>query len=1531
MKPSPLQIAAAVLALTASSAQSARASDAEARLSCEPVGAAALADPVSGELTAVGKTTAEPFDWPTNRPLVMRATPFDIYRIACKTHEDADLDIALWDGPATDWLFRRHVRLAEGEAVFSTPLGFSRIALKHFGSTLKGCRISRLRRDETPGSWQNDYDRARASAQGLEALAQKTGYEVFSLAPAPDSKGTLSPQKITAEKRAAAAFLISDLGAAPTRFSVLTKGEPVPFLEDLETDFRPRGDFEFEASPGIAVLTFWPIMTVSERGVPVCFDLKVGDDDVSRLCLPTDPLHGPVPDPASPLTELTHKGGVVGKPLHIRLLVSARARLSGTFDRPGRLRAVHFSVLPGWDRVPKPSDETLIALPSRPSVKEPPGPDLRRSAALARLGAHPDRFRMPLPTRRQLLSTYAEGTRTLLLSPSTPPPPGGRGRLRMLLAAFEKNEDEETTTARKDTVWLPLRTKEALAHPALAPQGPAELTLVLERKAPTGAVCRLKVAGKLFGVAPIEEIKKVEFVLPSPAPVSVVSIDPHCEIYTAARASDVPPDSMQRAAKLRTFFALDGRESLSFDLPGPDIPAYVELRVLDARPENAGRATVTMQTEDEQTVFRLAPMHRTNRPFSARHVLPVSAAARKVHISTDVPRGLWIALALRAPAAADSPTDIDLETSKNSPTSNDPPREGVAPDALARIEELTAELRRLPRPLGEESRARACDLLLERASNYLFLAQAWRAKDDLIMAHENARDPSQAEKVWGVLERYRDDIGVVSGLLEREPVMASSPELIPLPPDARIEDSFRVDLSGDDRNLVRVPYEVIWSALPALKNEPESFGAAQLLFLHSVAALHTDWIASGAVLARLKERFPYRPLEVLWLRTLIRASVSGQTVPSKMRLPALSSALKIEESYALERPALSGPIGAMSRWELTEGFTGITRTVPAPEASALEATQADDVIDRVTWEDPWPNGGHLSLTPGDIKIVELNGHPRMRALVEARFAMRPLSNGAPPRCHLKIRSSADLDTRLAGPSLAFESVHEISETFELPEGEAIVSLAFECADPQAKGRVRARLWLDHPLPQSRAAVPVKKGFGHLLMLSTSPRWRALDKGADAELQIKGPTLLRLRYRGSSSIPKAVGELRITSPDGSVSHRDLPGRGRQISETVVNLPARGVFTVRLEALEPLELSAHHRVPAKGHSLIGTEIERPLPEPPPVTQAAVRVETYREHRVVGRLRESTPPGTLWLGIRAETDAVAKERLDARTTPWVFGPEAAFLSRLEPHRAWLYGRSGTRLRLSGPPTNTVAVGGDFILPAGTSFQLDLSGAWQPVESRIESAYRARLEVEHDFALTGHLELTPMASARAAYMSMDRLGDAAPDAVDSTIFNRYLADHDLGLDLGLRLKWRPLWPLLVQLTVEERSNRDLSRIFVDRVEAELDVFAAYEGFVGHLEASVGRRFADADRSAGSTLWALGSWLTYNHWLTSDVSILMTGGGRYLFDLGRYDASASVFAVFNFGRGLGDEPPSRRPLRGALESDRPADVLLENRNGGSP
>lgn len=460
--------------------------------------------------------------------------------------------------------------------------------------------------------------------------------------------------------------------------------------------------------------------------------------------------------------------------------------------------------------------------------------------------------------------------------------------------------------------------------------------------------------------------------------------------------------------------------------------------------------------------------------------------------------------------------------------------------------------------------------------------------------------------------------------------------------------------------------------------------------------------------------------------------------------------------------------------------------------------------------------------------------------------------------------------------------------------------------------------------------------GRKVLPAIATNWAVLDAHRTAQLVVRGPTVLRLRVRGSGNANESL-SIRGCGIEEDMSTLPLPqGVDLQArpwpSESMVSPIGEQVeklIPVVSESVCQLRLIAH-----QANTRVRLSIARADGLPAPrltfpsraLGAPAETLESVQEVVATGpevrpqRLIEGLP---LLIGARtrfvSESLSVALEQDRASSEGAfqdVYGEVSAIAAReLIANRWWATGQAGVRFR-NGPNTEFGRISLDMPARDGLA-GIDLTGS---VYSQSFGDMRSTT-----FTSTGRFSRRWDASPRVAIIPQIgfttlRVGAApsSPLGVDGDVFSRFHASHPRYASIAATLSTRPFVDVLFNGSISSRSLPRLDGLDRITTTAEL-VFlpVPHWPLLGGFDWMSSYRPASSLRTAPFVRHDLGLAWGLWHWITPSERIRWFGRVDFFFDapaarLGNVILAPSIgLEILSSGaRGLRDLSPQQAPMR---------------------
>ncbi len=1513
------------------------------RLEQEHIASAVLYHISSARIGAVVDQEKPEFSLTKDVALLFRANPCDTYLLRCETDERALLQISQFSGSGEDLWFTDIAELSSGHAVFQVPFGLSRVALRSTGKKLKGCTFGRLLGEETRREWIARITQAGSSHDMAETFVAAQGIRVQQLFKAGSSwtKELLWQDQVDSKitERLAAIMLASDWPFQLFKKEALTKQYPLSAArEELTGELLPTGRWESKLRRGYLSIRFWPQVDPRRRHSTICADVSIDGAPIDEICWQTgisNDLRALPHETSAPLKSAG--GGAIGLPVELKFAVDTTRSISVDFHSAGWMHAQHALPLRSFGKIPMNPEQLLIATSAPRRIMERPGPSIRRSTALAAALTSRDGFCVNTEQRRRLSKLYNRDTRWSAIPEERESVPGVRVNKRILLPISEQILELGVDPSQHDlTVWTPLGDIDVPPVMRELRKDSSELKIVMERTGPPGSICAVELNGHLYGTVLLDEVSIASFLIPGESPPILKKKSSSCTIWQRTHLGDLDARELRRARHLNRYTRLDPRASLTFNLPAPRIPGLIQVRILTESGQTSRALALPIDVESR----RIEPLLVRGEDGEsdarvARFTAPVSQDEKQVVVHNPSDETLWISLLLRTPRDEEAAVDDDFgQVGKDAAKQVANILKQASDENLSdRIITLTSDLQATEAApeegdagVPEEHTGTLVNGLLERSSLFMAAGNTTRAKDDLRLAASRAEalESEYVYEIWKLNDAFGAMLDYLPNVAAIEGDLSLSWEMIPIFKQELLEDATDALDAAKDFPPGIAPYGAALSIWSSVRDNPEAFSLHGLMLLHTLAVRHQDWLLAAWATKEIVARDPSAKLQLLWIKELVRASRNGQYVSNEDRLQTLAAAQMLGERYGDVVKSLTRAASALSSWESSEGFLGISHTEEMPWRP--RANDKTRLLEDRLWGKEWDPRSIVTMNQNKKKLIEFDNRESVSMKVEARWWSRADPDGQTPQCSLQLKHGTGGVVKLNSPSSPLLSAPTTSEAVVLQPGINLLLAEVACTKQSSRVSAQMRIWVDQELGENtlRAEKP-RESYRHLVVMKGTRQWNVLIKDKTATLDIRGPNALRVSYITPGNVPATAAVVEAKSAVGRTLTRTLsPSEPGLIQEELVVLPDEGVWQVTLRAQTEIAFLASHRTPKQTGQVSPHRVDPTVPEPEGdivITQPIPAPVPLSLH---GEIKSTDPGGTIWAGWRARTDAVDMEEADTPGRLWITGPRLGWHSRAIEDLLWWRFDTDLRIRADGSPAWVSRLDAYLQTEWGLRLRPTFNGAMQRVENEQEGTFRFRFLVEEEIELGKFFRLTPGLRIHYYAFSLDSLQGINPKTVDSTIYNSYTKHHYRGLLTRIRLKYRAFHPLLLIAGISSITNDDFNPTSPDRLDVEIDGYLAMFDLVIHLEGAFGYRFIDEWREESALRGGCGLWLGYNYWLSDEWSLFAQGGGRYVFGLDVYDAAVTISAVWSFGRGLVDEAPPWTPLRSFYETNRPLNATLE-------
>ncbi len=451
-------------------------------------------------------------------------------------------------------------------------------------------------------------------------------------------------------------------------------------------------------------------------------------------------------------------------------------------------------------------------------------------------------------------------------------------------------------------------------------------------------------------------------------------------------------------------------------------------------------------------------------------------------------------------------------------------------------------------------------------------------------------------------------------------------------------------------------------------------------------------------------------------------------------------------------------------------------------------------------------------------------------------------------------------------------------------------------------------------------------------------WSVLDAGSPARLTIKGPTIIRLRSRGSGidgesiaitgcDLDEAYSELKLPTgtdaqsrpwptsanitPVGSALEVSIPVPGdKRCSLSIVARQAHTLLQVALARASGLPTPRLLPVQANGAAAILPVSASPAAIPRSA-DAVPRSIAERQPLLVGARSRFVSES---LAVALETDSASSSGEGAFQD--VFGEVSAIAAReLVASRWWGTLQAGARFR-NGPTTEFARVA--FDLPPQIGLPgVDLVGSVysQSSSEARTTTYATTGKLSRLWAVTPSMNVLPQISFTTMHVGR---APAVAAGVDGDVYSHFYATHPRYASLATAIALRPFVDTLANLSLSARSLPQLDGI--DRVTATLELLAlpvTQWPILGGIDWMSSYRPSSSLRSEMFVRHDLGIAFSFWNWLTPNERLRCFGRVDFFFDAPAANFDTVIIAptiglelMSSGSRGLRDLSPRQAPFK---------------------
>lgn|GEM_PF-7122816 len=1456
--------------------------------------------------------------------LVFKTSPFSMYLVRCPDAHGETLRSARWRSESSAFVFEDVSRFEGADALLFVQQTAGWQVFQSAGRTLNRCTLRKVSPHWGEEHLQRLVGRAADNPAFLKSLLRNLRMRLHTI----DTAATTAAQSpadvehMSPGDREAVALLLSQWTEGPLELRDLTENQPLHDLKpEWEAAFVDAAGWKQQIDPGFVRVTFWPAYTQDVRSAEACVTVFLDGTQTGTHCFPSGRA---VPDqvsPGAPVFSLTHaNSSIIGAPVEFRLGLDAGHEVHLLWNTEGWHKVQHAYPVWGYCRGGIMGSKPMIAVTDIPKHEETMGPPLRRSlVAPALLADNMDLWGNSLATRKTL-QRYGDTTQWRPLMPRRDET-GALPRRRLVFNPI----DLETIgmyglpEAEDIFVWSPVAASgEAMPMP-FGPGTAQMLSLVATRTSAGPDVCRFTIQQQQYGIPLWNTEEEAHFFTNSEtAPVLTPGSD-SCRVWLRSSLAELEPTEVHSASSRERLYRLEPQGTMVFDVPGPDVSGFVQMRVL---PQVKG-VPVPLEYNCGDGIRRVTVMDPAwSGSRTARMTDAIAPGDTELVMYNPSNMVVWVSASLRTPKESESPGD---------PYALIPP---VIVEEMNSISAMTADRKAMIAAIDQLTRSlqRTSDtsalyrLLTQRARWFLAAGMFGDARDDLFVASSLPAAQGEGKyELWLLTEAY--------GNLKRYiPVFAQEAAVVPISRDVIPLDGGQQDMRSPSAAMLAAlenedNYDALWSWWHTVRDADP--GETARVLLYGRAVQHRDWLmAADLINAVRRNHKPSLFLDVLWLRLLAAAHGSGQMVDYAQSMEASARAMELEGQFGAPLAGLNAALSRSSSWRRLKGFKGVASVVSLPQVDIKSvSTPVIKEVKDVLMGDQWHKRQTINLSQNAYRVVDISGVRRMSLRVQARWKLRPLADGSTPHCMVQLRGAASQRMDISSPESWLLRGEAFSKEIPIGPRNGAFSVRMFCQEPQAAAGVQLRLWTSSPVSGITEPEPLpgdtKGSSGHVLGVYGTGRWNLVEKGRPATVQVQGPTVVDLQWRAVSSSKTGSGTVILTDQRGRRGTIRLPAVAKGTGASMpVALPKHGLYTLQVSAKQRLYMTARYRVPRSLLARDAVSLQKGVYQAEAPASGFAQTSRVANLGIEQSLQLWDATGSLWGAWFAATDSVEQEIGITTRRNWVTGPQLGWHSC--PVEGLCYKSDvALRLRMQGNPTGALYTRLSYEAPWGTRIKAGWSGFMQPVDGALQYAHRVTVALEQRISLHPIFWMIPGLRVHYYGFTLPDVVDLDAETVDSNIYNSYNFTHFKGIMPYLNLYLRPVREIMLVSRTSIRSNTNFNLIYPDRIDSELDMYIGVAGIVFNPEASVSYRYADDLRQNAATRYTAGLWMGYSWWLSHQLRVHITGGGRYISDINTYDARAMLGVVWNFGRGVKDEAPYT-PLGGVYADEAPSPYSVE-------
>jgi len=1518
------------------------------KLSGRPVfkelSALALLNIQTQELTSLDSKTTPVFQLSSKQAIILRSSPYKRYQLRCKEDSSDALEFAAWKKNSSGLLFAPLGSFEKKQAVFGVPFGYSTIAVRPAKISLSHCRINEITLDLSNAEKKHEFISINSSSEAFTTHLNHKNYRVFQAHKKADEIyfTTIEPlvqeSTITQEMRETIATLTSDWPSNLFFKEWLTTKRTMKYEgQEEQKEYQPNGVWNTTIQPGFISIHFQPLLDRPASSVELCCQLEIDKQKTPSICLLSGSIRdGQTPMGRPPKPLMTSSEQFIGLAVKFRMALSTPHAIKFRFNTPGWFSIQRVSPRRSWGYKFSKRQGLFLAAPQIPSGIEGNGPPIRRSELLPFAATqHEDWNTYSSQEKRYLADIFHQQTRWLALNGQQRNSISNTStQYRFLPFSESMTRDFPGETKTSPTVWVPVDATDMLISPLNPVAGLFTLSLLLERHGDVGSFCRFSLGSQHYGGSLLNHLSKISLRLAGAQAQKLTPESPHCTLWALRSLHELYGTEKIRARLAHEYIRLLPAESRIFSIPGPQVPALLQLRILVDQIKPYQELPLLIKSGVDNQPLSFAPNQQPASPQGpTQHSFWISPNAREVEISNPSPQIIWMRLLLRAPISAESARseETPLLEPEISKIQREIEHNALTPLLTKRIITLTDWLDSASRNGSDTCSSEGCcnifSCLLARASLFSAVGEFRRAKNDTKLAESMAKGADALYRVWLYHQAIKAHSRAVPGIPEDLENWSRSTLLLPLPAE-NFPVLQHVSPYKPFKDLERSDwYQLAWQMWQKGRIEPETTPLENWFLLHSLAVHYQDWLLAASASEQLVIAMNAGDtLKLRWLLELSRATLSGQYIPLAERFRILPVLHELGKRFGEKIPNLVGPLSSLSAWKRTKltnpaGFN-VMVTKERPVITSPQEKLAEEL-----WGDHWPEQSRLHLTSRTPRnyLTEIFTPHQAEIRLQTRWQSKAGKARDTSACALQVFRGATQILNVKIPDSPLSREQDLSAPIKLAPGMNRLALGLSCSDSLSRVQTRVRLVSNKPLHQSPLIDESLAPFKYVLPLTPVQAWDMIPAGQTARFDILGPNLVKMVSESSYSKPKATAKISAFATNGQKSTQTLFTYSNHTAETI-HLPLENEQTwqVNIQAVSPLRLRVFHRKTRNRLFSEGEEIIKPLfwgrDTQNSLPQNQISLPPYLKFSRYAEPRGNK--GTLWLGGIVMTDSPEASEALEKPESWIMGPRFGWHSQAIRKKLWY--RIDTELRDRAVGHTGLYSRLSAVIQSG--FQLrflpTLSLALQNLDENMEYSIRSALRTEYSWQLSDTLRFISGCRIHYYFFTLEKAPYIPPEEVDRYIFSSYSADHYRGVSPQLQLLFRPFNSLLLKNSITVKSNSDF--FTPDRVDLGFSAFQAFAGLVLHSNASLHYRWQDDQRTKALVESDLGFWINSNFWLSSDKSLFIKTGGRYILDQSYFDLSLFLGVVWNFNRGFTDESSAWLPLKSFLETKRPQSVFLE-------